>query len=152
MGPHPSCESCRMPRLGHCNDFTNAVDCIVWAHRCTYYGHPMLSNGPSISCGRCCRCLGMGHICCREYAAYGVEWAHVPLERAAECLGWAMVTISKMLSIVLYGPTDAPTMGIRCSRMGPAYLLGGAADPLEWATFVAENMLRMELNGPTSLL
>ena len=72
--------------------------------------------------------------------------------RAAECLGWAIVTILQMLSIVLYGPTDAPTMDIRCLRMGPAFLVGGAADALEWATFVAENMLRMELNGPTSLL
>jgi hypothetical protein len=58
----------------------------------------------------------------------------------------------KMLSIVLYGPKDAPTMDIRCSRMGPAFLVRGTADALEWATFVAENMLHMELNGPTSLL
>jgi hypothetical protein len=58
----------------------------------------------------------------------------------------------KMLSIVLYGPTDALTVDIRRSRMGLAFLVGGAADALEWATFVAENMLRMELNGPTSLL
>jgi hypothetical protein len=94
----------------------------------------------------------MGHICGREYSAYGIEWAHVPLGRAAECLGWAIVTISKMLSIVLYGPTDASTVDTRRPRMGPAFLVGGAADALEWATFVAENMLRMELNGPTSLL
>jgi hypothetical protein len=94
----------------------------------------------------------MGRISCRKYAAYGIEWAHIPLVRAAECLGWANVTLFKMLSIVSYGPTDAPTMHDRHSRVGPAFLLGDVADALEWATFVAENMLRMELNGPTSLL
>jgi hypothetical protein len=64
----------------------------------------------------------MSHVNLREYAVYGIKWARITLERAAEHLGWAIVMILKMLSIVLYGPSDTPTMDTRCSQMGPAFL------------------------------